>query len=235
MCFWSIQGRLLNMQRQCAFSVGEFYHVYNRGVEKRNIFTDKKDWERFQKLLYVANSDSPFRFIDIKDQHIDTIERGNPIVAIGAYVLMPNHFHILTKEITQNGLSMFMKKLATGYSMYFNKKHERVGPLLQGRFKAQHVSRDEHLKYLYAYINLNPIKLIEPKWKEVGIKNKNRALKFVEQYYYSSYEDYCDTERQEGKIITKDEFPKYFSKTHDFKTYVRDWLTMKESTPEENH
>lgn len=217
------------MQRKYTFSIGEFYHLYNRGVEKRDIFIEKKDWERFHKLLYVANSTIPFRFNEIKDQSIDTIDRGDPIVAVGVYVLMPNHFHILAKEITQNGLSTFMRKLSTGYSMYFNKKHERVGPLLQGRFKAEHVIRDEHLKYLYAYIHLNPVKLIEPKWKEVGIKNRDRAFKFINQYYYSSYEDYCNTTRQEYKILSKNEFPKYFSKTNNFKTYIDDRLTLKEA------
>ncbi|MBI2062562.1 MAG: transposase [Candidatus Yanofskybacteria bacterium] len=217
------------MQRQHTFYPGEFYHVYNRGVEKRNIFTEKKDWERFQKLLYLANGSMPFRFRDIENQNLVDIYRGDILVAIGAYVLMPNHFHILVKEINQNGLSTFMEKLATGYSMYFNKKYERVGPLFQGRFKAEHVSRDEHLKYLYAYIHLNPVKLIEPKWKETGIKNKDRALKFIKQYHYSSYEDYGDANRQEFKILTEDEFPKYFSDTYNFKTYVRDWLTLRES------
>lgn len=217
------------MERHCTFSVGEFYHVYNRGVEKRNIFIDKKDWARFHKLLYLANSIQPFEFRELEDQDIETIDRSEPIVAIGAYVLMPNHFHILAKEITQNGLSTFMKKLTTGYSMYFNKKQERVGPLLQGRFKAEHVVRDEHLKYLYIYIHLNPVKLIEPKWKEMGIKNKNRVLKFIEHYYYSSYEDYCNTKRQEDKILTKDEFPEYFSDTDKFKNYTNDWLNIKKS------
>lgn len=216
------------MQRKHTFSIDEYYHLYNRGVEKRNIFIDKKDWERFHKLLYVANSNIPFRFTDIKDQTINTIDRGDPIVAIGAYVLMPNHFHILAKEVSKNGLSMFMEKLATGYSMYFNKKHERVGPLFQGRFKSEHVVRDEHLKYLYAYIHLNPVKLIEPKWKETGIKNKDRALKLIKQYYYSSYEDYCNDMKQECKIISKHEFPEYFSDIHNFKTYIKDWLTLKE-------
>ena len=217
------------MERQCILSVGEFYHVYNRGVEKRTIFTDKKDWARFHKLLYIANNSQPFSFRELEDQNIDTIDRGDPIVAIGAYVLMPNHFHILAKEITQNGLSAFMKKLSTGYSMYFNKKYERVGPLLQGRFKAEHVTRDEHLKYLYAYIHLNPVKIIEPKWKETGIKNKDRAIKFIKQYNYSSYEDYCSTSRQECKIISMEEFPKYFSKANNLEVYINDWLSVKES------
>ena len=218
------------MQRKYTFSIGEYYHLYNRGVEKRDIFIEEKDWKRFHKLLYVANSTIPFRFTEIEDQSIDTINRGDPIVAIGAYVLMPNHFHVLAKEVVENGVSKFMEKLATGYSMYFNKKNERVGPLFQGRFKAEHVSRDEYLKYLYAYIHLNPVKLIEPKWKEVGIKNKNRALQFIEQYHYSSYDDYCSTKGEYGNIINKDEFPKYFSRANNFKIYINDWLSFKEVT-----
>lgn len=218
------------MNRKYPFSVGEYYHLYNRGVEKRNVFIDKKDWERFLKLLYVANSNIPFRFTDIENKSINEIERGDPIVAIGAYVLMPNHFHILVKEIIPNGLSIFVQKISTGYSMYFNKKYERVGSLLQGRFKAQHIKRDEHLKFLYAYIHLNPVKLVEPKWQEIGIKNKNSAIRLINNYRYSSYEDYCGSGREESRILSKEEFPSHFSDTHNFKVYVDEWLSLREHT-----
>jgi len=157
------------MERKLTFSVGEYYHLYNRGVEKRNIFLEKRDSSRFQRLIYLANGTSPIRFSETEGQALNNIDRGDPLVAIGAYVLMPNHFHLLVKEVIENGLSKFMEKLATGYSMYFNKKHERVGPLFQGRFKGEHVDNDKYLKYLYAYIHLNPVKLIEPNWKKEGI------------------------------------------------------------------
>src|SRR3989344_3686990 len=212
------------MQRKITFSVGEFYHLYNRGVEKRTIFLNEKDRARFHKLIYLANSTNPIKFRELGDCAFDDIDRGDQLVAIGAYVLMPNHFHFLVKEIVKNGLSRFMEKLSTGYSMYFNKKYERVGPLFQGRFKGEHVDNDRYLKYLYAYIHLNPVKLIEPNWKETGIKDKKRALKYISQYYYSSYEDYCGGKRKEAIFFSKNEFPLYFSKTHDFKMYINDWL-----------
>ena len=215
------------MERKLTFSVGEYYHLYNRGVEKRNIFLEKRDSSRFQRLIYLANGTSPIRFSETEGQALNNIDRGDPLVAIGAYVLMPNHFHLLVKEVIENGLSKFMEKLATGYSMYFNKKHERVGPLFQGRFKGEHVDNDKYLKYLYSYIHLNPVKLIEPNWKKEGIKDEKRALKHINQYYYSSYGDYCGIKREEGVILSKDEFPPYFSKTHDFKLYINDWLTFK--------
>lgn len=215
------------MQRYIEFALGEYYHIYNRGVEKRKIFVDKNDWTRFHKLLYIANSTKPVHFNEIKNLSLHDIDRGDQLVAIGTYVLMPNHFHILVKEIVENGLSKFMEKLTTAYSMYFNKKNERVGALFQGTFKAEHADSDEYLKYLYAYIHLNPIKLIEPAWKEVGIKNEKNAMQYLNDYRYSGYIDYCCAGREEASILSKNEFPKYFSKSQDFKTYVNDWLTYR--------
>src|SRR3989344_8417316 len=114
------------MERKIIFSEGEFYHLYNRGVEKRPIFSDRNDRERFLRLLFIANSTEPFDFREIADKKYSEIDRGELLVAIGAYCLMPNHFHLLIREIVPAGISLFMGKLATGYSMYFNKRHGRV-------------------------------------------------------------------------------------------------------------
>ena len=94
----------------------------------------------------------------------------SPLVEIHAFALMDNHFHILAKQIKENGISNFMNKLG-GYSYYFNKKYKRVGPLFQGRFKAILVRTDEQLKNVFVYINTNPVGLIKPGWKENGIKD----------------------------------------------------------------
>ena len=113
------------MQRRIEFSIDEYYHIYNRGVEKRDVYLEKRDWERMLKLLYVANSTTPVVYREIEHKLFHDIKRGNPIVAIGAYCMMPNHFHILIKETTEGGISLFMEKLTTAYSMYFNKKNSR--------------------------------------------------------------------------------------------------------------
>ncbi len=217
------------MQRKLVFAEGEFYHVYNRGVEKREIFKDNNDRERFLRLLYVANATKNFEFRDINDLPLKKINRGDQLVAIGAYCLMPNHFHLLVKETVKGGISLFMGKFCTGYSMYFNKRHKRVGPLFQGRFKAQHANRDEYLKYLFAYIHLNPIKIIEPLWKESGIKDKIRAKRYLNNYRHSSYLDYIGTKREEGTILSVNEFPDYFSDRIKFGDFIYDWLTYGES------
>jgi len=217
-------GYTMVMERKIEFSVGEYYHIYNRGVEKRNIFLDNGDRDRFQKLLFFSNGTRPVVFRELKGKKFGEVNRGQSMVAIGAYCLMNNHFHILAREIENDGISSFMEKFTTSYSKYFNKKRGRVGPLFQSRFKAEHVDRDEYLKYLFAYIHLNPVKLIEPHWKEEGIQDSAKAKNYLEQYAYSSHKDYAGSLREEGKILSKDEFPAYFLKPQDFKGYVKEWL-----------
>ncbi len=191
------------MERGHLISEGEYYHLYNRGVEKRNIFLTREDRDRFRRLLYLANGTERFVFRDIEKKELKEIDRGDPLVAIAAWVLMPNHFHILVKEITEGGTAAFMKKLCTGYSSYFNKRHVRVGPLLQGRYKSQHVESDVYLKYLFAYIHLNPIQLIDSSWKEQGIKDFTEAKKFISTYEYSSYLSYMNVNREENILLSR--------------------------------
>jgi len=145
---------------------------------------------------------------------------------------MPNHFHLLIKENTDNGISMFMKKLCTAYAMYFNKKNERSGILFQGRFKAEIADTDEYLKYLFAYIHLNPVKSIELDWKENGIKNEEHVIKFLNDYQWSSYGFYIG-EKQKDPILDIKEFPNYFENFKEFKIFIADWLNYKDETPED--
>ena len=214
------------MARTFSFVPGEFYHIYNRGTDKRKIFMSRSDRNRFLALLYLANQDDP---VDLKLQGptlLEITERtGTPLVEIVAYCLMPNHFHLLIRELEEGGISKFMQKLTTGYTMYFNKWNERNGALFQGRFKATHVADDRYLRYLISYIHLNPIKLIEPKWKEVGITDKTYAEHYLENYVESSYLDYLGKRRLEGMILAREALPEYFSSGADFKTFVTEWLT----------
>jgi REP element-mobilizing transposase RayT len=138
---------------------GEFYHVFNRGVDKRLLFNDDADRRRFLKLLYVSNSVTPINVRNILRNNSDpyTFEREGTLVHIGAYCLMPNHFHLLLTPCVEHGVTLFMQKLGTGYSMYFNKRYNRTGTLFEGPFKSSWADSDVYLKYLYAYIHLNPI------------------------------------------------------------------------------
>ncbi|MEK7554335.1 MAG: transposase [Patescibacteria group bacterium] len=215
------------MTRTLSFAPDEFYHVYNRGTEKRNVFMSRADRNRFLALLYLANQSEP---TDLKLQGSTLLEiteqrTGDPLVEIVAYCLMPNHFHLLIRELEEGGISKFMQKLTTGYTMYFNKKYERNGSLFQGRFKATHVADDRYLRYLISYIHLNPVKLIEPKWKETGIMDIVRAERYLEEYAQSSYLDYLGRKRPETMILDREALPEYFTSGVDFKTFVTEWLT----------
>jgi putative transposase len=221
--------------RNVPFAEHEYYHIYNRGNSKQVIFREPDDYERFQALLYLSNSFERFVFREIDEDKRYFIDRGTVLVDIEAYCLMPNHFHILLTQKVDNGISLFMKKVSTGYSMYFNKKYERTGSLFEGAFKSQHADSDEYLKYLYSYIHLNPVKLIQPLWREEGVKNINHTFEYLRNYTYSSYPDISIGEtygnREEQKIIKSSLFTGYFSTPEEHQQELLSWLTYQEVSP----
>jgi len=209
---------------------GEHYHIYSRGNGKRDIFHDKADYQRFIKLLFIANSEENFRLSEIKDPF--SIERGNILVSIGAYCLMPNHFHILLRQESDGGISKFIQKVMTGYTMYYNKRYEKTGSLCEGKFKSQLLDTDNYLKYIFSYIHLNPVKLIFSNWKKDGFidkTQKSRALTFLEEYPYSSFHSYIETNKKESLILTKESFPKYFPSKKTFKKEIIEWLSFNDN------
>ena len=214
------------MERKFEFEVGEFYHIYSRGVEKRLIFTTEADHVRFRDLLFISNSTKPFNYREVAVKSWDKIDRAQTLVDIGAYCLMPNHFHLLVKEKVEGGISRFMSKLLTAYSKYFNIKYERKGRLFESTFKAQHADDDVYLRHLFAYIHLNPVKIKEPDWEKSGLTNIERAKKYLKNYSYSSYLDYAGVPRGLSKILNRSEFPDYFPSTEDFSRFLEDCLTL---------
>jgi putative transposase len=213
-------------QRAVVFALGEYYHVYNRGTDKREIYLDTADYRRFIELLYICNSTEA---VNIRSLHkakksVYDQERKQTLVAIGAYCLMPNHFHLLLTPIQDDGVTKFMNKLGTSYSMYFNKKYERSGALFQGRFKAKMAVEDEYLKYLYAYIHLNPVKLIDSEWKDKGLKDLNFALDYLRQYRFSSLPKYLNIGGEEDVIVDEKYFPSYFPHAAANVGELTEWL-----------
>lgn len=177
------------------FATDNFYHIYNRGTEGRQIFLDKNDHFRFIHDLYEFNdlkaTVNLFRRFTNEGDPI-SLNKGERdlLVDIVAFCLMPNHFHLVLRQLQDQGISKFLQKLGIGYTMYFNQKYERSGVLFQGRSKAIWVDRDEYLLTVCNYIHLNPVELIEPKWKESGLENAEKTLQFLKGYRWSSYLDY---------------------------------------------
>lgn len=219
------------MQRTIDFSIGEYYHIYNRGNDKRVIFMEPYDYQRFMALLYACNSTDPVNISDhlqkgLTFSEIFDLDRESTLVEIGAYCLMPNHFHLLIREKSENGISKFMQKLTTGYSMYFNKKNSRTGALFETKFKAKHIRNDKYLNYLFAYIHLNPVKIIDPQWKQNGISNRIVAKEYLFKYLYSSYQEYLGVLRKEWKILNRPAFPEYFTDPQDFEGFIEFWINF---------
>lgn len=191
------------------YQANSYYHIYNRGVEKRIIFLDEQDEnvflnylkeyllpkdEKFIESLYSSPNSTP----PDKDRALKLLRLNNFFeeITILAYCLMPNHFHFLIKQKSADSIDKFMNSIATRYTMYFNKKYKRVGPLFQGVYKAVLVNTNEQLLHLSRYIHKQAI--------DTGIK-------------LSSYENYLGV--KENPWIHPSEILSFFSPTSDCLSY----------------
>jgi len=226
------------MQRKDPFVTGEYYHIYNRGVDKRIIFKSENDYKRFIMLLYVANSNAlqSFRLDNLINQQHKTfteimmIDKEGPLVSIGAWCLMTNHFHILVRQEADGGITKFMKKLGTAYSMYFNIKYHRQGALFGGLFKAKLIDKDDvYMRHLFGYIHLNCLDIKFSGWeKDLDKAHPQEWKNFLEKYEYSSFQEYSNGSliRPEGSILNMENFPKYFLEAHSFEDFIDSYVSF---------
>ena len=181
------------------YEEGGVYHIYNRGTNKQDIFLDKKDYAMF--LFYLKlYLEEPENIKDIDIQKRKYLERRNFYEKIDLllYCLMPNHLHLTIQQKGEKDIAEFMQCLMTNYSIYFNKRYNRVGPLFQGRYKAARIKNDEYLTHLSRYIHLNPTALLA-KGQTLG------------KYDYSSYNAYLG--KQDIKWLKKDLILDYFTES----------------------
>src|SRR3990167_5375835 len=143
---------------------GSYYHIYNRGVEKRIVFLDRWDYLRFLETInFYRKTPTPMKLSDFRRGviRLKKQEDQTDLVKIFCYSLMPNHFHLLVQQLEEKGISIFMRKVSDSYTKYFNTKYKRVGSLFQGAFKAKLVESDEYLLQLSKYIHRNAFPLKE--------------------------------------------------------------------------
>jgi len=190
--------------RKQQFVNGEIYHLVLRGIDDNLVFKNLDDYYRGIFSIYEFNTTKPITIRDRREARAKTkktpretnrgpasvIDGRDKLVEILAFCFMPNHIHLLLRQIEEGGVTKFMQKLGTGYGSYFNRKYSRKGYVFQNRFSAIHIKDNNQLKTVFVYIHTNPIALIEPHWKEKGIKNPEKAIKFLENYRWSSYPDY---------------------------------------------
>jgi len=198
--------------RKIQFVGGEYYHVFNRGVDKRNIFESTDDLSYFfSRIIDLNYADIPgkFRISRSRKNGISVNEsESGKLVSIVAYCLLPNHFHLVLKQEVDGGISKFMQKLGTSHTMYFNQKYKRSGSLFQGKFKANMISGEFGLPVLSVYVNLNYIHhRINPKSDLV----KSSIYEYLDKELGKSV---CNKEEISGvisEIGTVEEY-EYFSK-----------------------
>lgn len=186
----------------------QVYHIYNRGSEKRIIYEDRRDYQRFLKTLtyYQLTGPKPklshfFHYQNFKP------EQAQKLIEVLAYCMMPNHFHLLVKQLKDGGITNLMSHLSLSYTKYFNTKYNRVGPLLQGQFKAVRIESDEQLVHVSRYIHLNPL--------------VSYLVKNLKDYHWSSYNEYISG--QSG-FCSKAEILGLFKSPKDYQEFIEDQI-----------
>jgi putative transposase len=193
--------------RNIHLATSEIYHIYNRGVDKRNIFVDINDYKRFVEGLVVFNDKN--NLSGRKFKALISGEDRSTIVNIIVYCLMPNHFHLLLEQIEEGGITFFVKKFTTSYTMYFNKKYERSGALIQGVFKRSHVKSNDRLLEMSRYIHTNPKKIL-PRDMEHEIAS----------YPWSSLPDYLGKPNPLPVVSNKEIILDQFKTTNDYYKFI---------------
>lgn len=196
----------------------QIYHIVNRGVASQPVFLNQKDYLRALEILfYYQNQETPQRYSFIlrlpvkqRTEILDGLRRKkNFLVEIIAYCLMPNHFHLLLKQIKDHGIAIFLSNFQNSYTRYLNTKSKRVGPLFQGKFKAVRVENDEQLLHVNRYVHLNP-------YSGYVVKNFDQ----LENYPYSSLPEYLGLVKTEN--CQKEMILSNFKKPADYRKFILD-------------
>lgn len=200
--------------------IDQIYHVFNRGVAKLPIFTNRRDYNRFLETIYYYQFQGPKpQFSQLNRFKDFNFEKNKKIVEILCYCLMPNHYHLLIKQLQDNGISEFINKTSNSYTKYFNTKHNRIGPLLQGQFKAVRIEYDEQLMHVSRYIHLNPI--------------ASFIVKDLKEYHWSSYLAYIGL--RIDKICTNEFILAMFKTMQKYEQFVLNQVEYAQSIEKIKH
>ncbi len=217
---------------------GEIYHIVIRAVEGSKLFRDTRDYLRMIHDIFEFNNDDPvvstyrqnIRInINTSRTVLDVLKerkKRKMLIEILAFCLMPNHVHLLVRQIRDNGISKFMRKIGAGYGIYYNNKYKRSGHIFQGKYRIVHIETQEQLKIVFVYIHSNPVSLIVRNWKEEGIKDIEKVIKFLENYRWSSYQDYL--QKKNFPSLTNREFLiEIMTGIEGCREFVNNWLQFK--------
>lgn len=199
--------------RMIPFSIDECYHCYSRGIDKCTTFIDENDYQYFLKSAHMANRVTKLTQRErqsLSDNDVWKLSKEEPLVSIVSYCLMPNHFHLLLKEIRPNGISIFMHRLGTAYTMYFNRKYQRSGGLFTSPFRSKHIPDNRYLQTVLSYIHLNPLGLLSDDTEISDLI----SFKHLRAYQFSSFLDYEGAKRKQSILLDLYEVSPHILLTH---------------------
>lgn len=178
----------------------EYYHIYNRGVDKRDVFNDIKDLNRFKESMRQFNQIEGIGSLELHHKQVRALDshqqvKLKPLVVIVAFCINPNHFHFILKQLVDGGISKFLQKLQGGYTYYFNQRHERSGSLFQGTFKSKLIDDDYYFRKLFGYTNQNYLVHDIP-------KNKSHLIFSSDGEYESGLFDFVSKTEGQGMLKT---------------------------------
>jgi len=214
---------------------GEIYHIVSRSVGDTAVFDDEKDFYRGIFCIYEFNNDKPVNiWRRRRDRVIEkkvlgptspTLQERDVFVEVLAFSFMPNHLHLILRQMKDGGISKFMQKVGTGYANYFNEKYKRQGHLFN-KFRAINIKNDDQLKNTFVYVHTNLISLIEPGWKNRGIESPEKVIQFLENCKRHSYPDYLGT-KNFPSVTERDFLLESMGKVDGCKAYMDGWIKYK--------
>ncbi|MCL5407372.1 MAG: transposase [Patescibacteria group bacterium] len=208
------------MQRKDCLVKGEIYHIFNRSIAEYVIFNDENEYERMQQLVRYYKTENYLRFSDFLELQL-VVQKGftnavnivskdnDPLVQIIAWCIMPTHIHLVLKQLTDQGISNYLRKILESYSSYFNSKHKRKGPLWESKFKNVLVKNDEQLHHLIRYLHLNPV--------------TTYLVECPEKWLYSSYCEYLGKVADSQKMCQFDDILEI--KPTSYRKFVNDQIS----------
>lgn len=229
--------------RKEEFINGNVYHTILRALDDNLVFKDDNDYYRGIFSIYEFNNANPVEIWIRRKQRKQEKALGDRVsqspqrdllVDVLAFCFMPNHIHLLLKQISDNGITKFMRKLGVGYAGYFNRKYQRKGYVFQNRFLSVYIKDDNQLQVVFNYIHANPASLIAPDFKNMGIKNPNKVMKFINNYKWSSYQDYLGVKNFPS--VTEREFMlSIIGDNNGCKEILENWIMYKKELNEFNN
>lgn len=220
------------MLRKENFAPGQYYHIYNRTIFNLPEFKNQKNAERLMQAFILANSTKSSLAFDylrnnkniLFEKAVEISQRGERLADILCYVIMPDHYHLLLKEIREGGISNFVHKCNISVAKYINIKNNRTGPLFESLFKSKHISTDEYLLHLSLYIHLNPLDIISGReWRSHGLRNWDFVKNQLLDYNWSSLKYFLNENYIDPVISGTEIIMEQFDDSKDYEKFLRSW------------